>query len=82
MALTPEQFNIIATKQDLKDLEYRLDKKISDKMDTILNAVDGLAKNVNDMRDEFTSNIAAHDRFEKRISRTEKQLNLKPLFDC
>jgi hypothetical protein len=81
MKLSPEQFNIIATKDDLNNLEEKIDLKITQKMDRILNAVDGLAKSVNDMKAEFASNMAAHDRFETRITRVEKQLELDPIID-
>lgn len=42
MALTPEQFNILATKEDLKDLEERLASK-SD-VNRLINTIDSLVK--------------------------------------
>ena len=46
MTLTPEQFNKLATKEDLKNLITKdyFDKKI----DKILTIVDGIAKNFED----------------------------------
>lgn len=40
MTLTPEQFNLLATKDDLRDFE----DKMATKFDVVLTAVDGLAK--------------------------------------
>jgi len=42
MIIMPKQFNQLATKEDLKDLESRMASKKD--MNKILNAVDGLAK--------------------------------------
>ena len=36
MLLTPEQFSILATKDDLRDLEERLDEKMDKKIDKVL----------------------------------------------
>jgi hypothetical protein len=73
MALTPEQFNIIATKEDLKDMKREITEELGEKLDQVLNAVDGLAKHVKDFRIEMASNQAAHDRFETRISKLEEK---------
>lgn len=48
MTLTPEQFNKIALKENLKELEERIDAKMEKKIDRVLTAVDGLAKSVKD----------------------------------
>jgi hypothetical protein len=78
MTLTPEQFNLIATKEDLKNFHSKdeLDKKF----DQVLTAIDGLAKKVDNLDHEFVANLGAHDRFETRITKIEKQLNPKPAF--
>jgi len=75
MALTPEQFNKLAAKEDLNYLEEKIDRKVTQKMDCILDAADGLAKEMKNWRDESAVNIAAYDRFEKRITRVENTLN-------
>lgn len=72
MTLTPEQFNKLATKEDLKNLYNK--EELDYKFDKILTAVDGLAKEVRDMRSEFASNQVAHDRFEVRISELEERV--------
>ncbi|MBA3047590.1 hypothetical protein KKC83_02490 [Patescibacteria group bacterium] len=70
MTLTPEQFNLLATKQDLENLVTKddLDKKI----DKVLAAVDGIAKKFETAEIEGLSNQVAHNRFEERISILEK----------
>ena len=65
MTLTPEQFNLLATKDDLKELEERLVSK--DDFAQLLTAVDSLAKNVMDFQAEMDSNQVAHNRFEGSI---------------
>jgi len=61
MTLTPKQFSLITTKKDLKDGLGDLENKIDKKIDKVLNAVDGLAKNVQDFQAELASNQIAHD---------------------
>ncbi len=76
MTLTPKQFNMLASKQDLKDLEARLVSKIDfdEKFDKLLTAVDGLAKKVNDFQAELASNQTAHDRMQKYIESLDKRI--------
>jgi len=80
MTLTPEQFNKLATKEDLKNLEERVASKKD--MDNVLAAVDSVVKKLDDIEHAFVSNLAAHDRFEKRIARIEEHLSLNPLFNA
>lgn len=77
MTLTPEQFNKLATKDDLNDLAKKVD--VDNKFDQVLTAVDGVAKKLDIIETEITSNQVAHDCFEKRISRLETHIGLKPL---
>ena len=51
MTLTPEQFNKLATKEDLKDLVTKAE--MNEKFDQVLTAVDGLAKTVKDFHSEM-----------------------------
>ncbi|HOZ55963.1 MAG: hypothetical protein BWY51_00937 [Parcubacteria group bacterium ADurb.Bin316] len=81
MTLTPEQFNKLAAKEDLKDLEQKITEDMGQKLDNIMTAVDGLTKNVKDIEHGFVSNQAAHDRFEELLARIEKHLDLKPMFN-
>ncbi len=76
MPLTPKQFNKLATKDDLKDLEKKLvsKKEFTGKIDQVLTAVDGLAKNVQDFQTELASNQTAHDRYQKSFEAIEKRL--------
>ena len=69
MTMTPEQFNQLAIKEDLKDLvtkEY-LDKKV----DKVLNSVDGLVKRFDVIETEFEMDKLAHDRMQKQIDKLE-----------
>lgn len=71
MPLTPEEFNKLATKEDLKKLEEKFDNLSSD-VKLLLNSVDGLARKVDNLSSELVANQAAHDRFETRITDLEK----------
>lgn len=80
MTLTPEQFNTLATKQDTIEIKSEI-VEMKEGINNILTAVDGLTKKVVDIEHAFVSNMAAHDRFEKRIERIEKHLSLNPLLE-
>lgn len=79
MTLTPKQFNLLATKEDLKEFATR--EEMNGKFNQVLTATDAVMKKLDDIEHAFVSNLAAHDRFEKRITRIENHLDLKPLFD-
>ena len=70
MTLTPEQFNKLATKEELNEVKNDV-KEIKKDVSMILTAVDGLTKKVTDFQAELASNQSAHDRFEYRISHLE-----------
>lgn len=79
MTLTPKQFNLLATKEDLKELrEEMVTKK---EHNETMGAIDAVMVKLDDIEHAFVSNLAAHDRFEKRITRTENHLNLNQLVD-
>jgi len=71
MAMTPEQFNQLVTKNDFQEVKTDV-QDIKADLRTLLSAVDGLAKKVDNISSEFVSNQVAHDRFEVRISTLEK----------
>jgi hypothetical protein len=81
MPLTPEQFNKLVTKdyldEKLENIVSRDDFK--EMKNEIITSIDGLTKLVKDMKDEGAMNISAHDRYEKRITRVEKHLELSPV---
>ena len=79
MTLTPEQFNKLATKEDLKDFVTK--GELREAKSEILGAVDAVMHKLDDIEHAFVSNQAAHDRFESRLERIEKHLGLKPLFN-
>lgn len=77
MTLTPEQFNMLATKDDLKILEEEIDQKLTKKIDAVLSAVDSIAKKYQDHESEHVANLGAHDRMQNDINECRKKLNLK-----
>ena len=82
MALTPEQFNKIATKEDLKSLEDKIDNKIDKKIDRVLTAVDGIAKKFDNHESEHVANLGAHHRFQNELDNHNTRINkleVKPI---
>ena len=79
MTITPEQFNKIALKEDLKGLATK--DELTKVKSEILGAVDSVVKKLDNIEHAFVSNLSAHDRFEKKITRAEKHLELAPALD-
>ncbi|PIV51221.1 hypothetical protein CO115_05265 [Candidatus Falkowbacteria bacterium CG_4_9_14_3_um_filter_36_9] len=81
MTLTAAQFNKLATKEDLKSLkdEFLTKEEFKESMDHISSTLVIVVKKLDDIEHAFVSNLAAHDRFEKRISRIEKYLKLNSI---
>lgn len=73
MPLTPEEFNKLATKNDLKVFQEELKGEFASKKqaDEIIGLLDGIAKELKDHKQDHDMNQAAHDRFEKRITTLE-----------
>ncbi len=71
---------LVNTQEELKEVKERMVTKddFQKKTSEILNAIDSFAKKVDNVEIEQTANLAAHDRFETRITRVEKHLDLKP----
>jgi hypothetical protein len=80
MPITSEQFEKIALKEDLRG--FAKSEEITQMKDEILASNDKLMKKLDIIEHAFVSNLAAHDRFEKRITRLEKHLQLGVMFDC
>lgn len=76
MTLTPEQFNKLATKEDLDKFLTKTEFKKA--MDNVSGTLDSVVKKLDNIEHAFVSNLAAHDRFEERILRIEQHLNLSP----
>lgn len=68
--MTPEQFNQLSTKEDLKKFVTKdhFDKKI----DRVFNAVDGIAKRFDSIETEFKMDKIAHNRIQKDIDNNKK----------
>jgi len=79
MTLTPEQFNLLATKEDLNNAVDGLVTKteFSEFKNDFYNNMDRIVKKLDNIEHAFVSNMAAHDRFETRISTIETRLDLK-----
>ncbi|MDD5071532.1 MAG: hypothetical protein PHQ42_02230 [Patescibacteria group bacterium] len=78
MTLTPEQFNKLATKEDLK--EFLKKEEFEEAKSEILGAVDAVMHKLDDIEHAFVSNQAAHDRMSETITNHEvriKKLELK-----
>jgi hypothetical protein len=59
----------------IESIEERMATK--DDFNNLAAAIDTVLVKLDTMEHAFVSNQAAHDRFEQRITRTEKHLNLK-----
>ncbi|MFH0892211.1 MAG: hypothetical protein V1867_05515 [Candidatus Falkowbacteria bacterium] len=75
--VTKEDLKHFATKEDLfavkEDLKQFVTKTEFDKKtDRIIDVLDSIVKMQKDHEVERISNLAAHDRFEKRITKLEK----------
>ena len=83
MSLTIEQFNKLVTKdefnREIGELKNGV-KEIKKGVGELLTAVDGLAKKVDNLDSEFVVNLAAHDRFETRITKLEKSPRPLPAY--
>lgn len=73
MTLSPEQFNKLATKEDLE--KFATKTEMNEKFDQVLTAVDGLAKSVKDFHVEMASSQGAHDRMSDKINHHEVRIN-------
>ncbi|KKS33630.1 MAG: hypothetical protein UU95_C0026G0014 [Parcubacteria group bacterium GW2011_GWC2_42_12] len=76
MTLTPKQFSILATKDDVKEAIIASEERMTKKIDKILTAVDGIAKNFQKFEVESAANVGAHDRFEKRFTETNGRVEV------
>ncbi len=78
MTLTPEQFNLLVTKDEFKRGLEDAKEEIKMEIGKVLTVVDTIAKEYEDHKTEHLSNQAAHDRFEERVEKLEnKGLELK-----
>ena len=75
MAISPEQFNKLATKEDLNELREELASK--EDAHKVLSSVDGLAKRFDTIETEFKMDKIAHDRIQKDVDDIKEKLELK-----
>lgn len=74
MTLTPKQFNLLATKEDLNELRQEMITK--KEHNEVMNTLDAVMVKLDNIEHAFVSNLAAHDRFEERISRLENHVGI------
>ncbi|MFA6393444.1 MAG: hypothetical protein WCW25_01020 [Patescibacteria group bacterium] len=77
MPLTPEEFNKLATKDDLKNLLTKDDLTMW--KDEIVKSNEEVIGELKKIREDFAMNQAAHDRFEKRIGVLEEKTGVSPV---
>lgn len=70
MSLSIEQFNQLSTRKEHLALEAKVDR-IDGNVKSIMDILDCIVKKFDDHNVEHVSNLAAHDRFEKRITKLE-----------
>lgn len=72
--------NRMATKEDLKDLESRMATKdeLAGLKEEVIKGNDRVIKELQIVREEQKAHFAAHERFDKRITRVEDHLDLPP----
>lgn len=77
MNFTPGQVNKLITREEfearLTEMESRLVSR-----EEFHHVLDAVIKQLDRIEHASVSNQAAHDRYEKRITRTEKELGLSP----
>ena len=76
MGLTPEQFSQLVTKDEFNEFKKYVATK--EDINNLYNAIDAVMREIINIRHDFASNQVAHDRYEARITRTEKHVGLSP----
>ncbi|MBI2287902.1 MAG: hypothetical protein HYU83_02795 [Chloroflexi bacterium] len=65
----------MATKEDLASFQQEIRESIVTKQE-FHNTMDAVVKKLDNIEHAFVSNLAAHDRFEERISRLENHVGI------
>jgi len=83
MPLTPDEFNKLVLKDDLKKFKEELKEELMEdnrkNTDKVLRSNDELMAELKKNGENFTMNQAAHDRFEKRIGVLEEKTGISPV---
>jgi len=74
MTLSPEQFNLLVTKDDLKD--YITEEKFDKTMDKVFDTLDVIVKKLDNLEKENVSNISAHARINRDLIRIKDQAKI------
>lgn len=75
MSISAEQFNKLVTKEEHLELKEKVGS-IDDKIDVVMEVLDGIAKDVKDSKVEKLSNQAAHDRMQGEIVKIKDHVGL------
>ncbi len=78
MSITPEQFSILTTKEEHKELSNKVDI-VDEKLDKIMSMVDLIAKNSKIQDEERVTNMEAHDRINRDLFKVKENLNLESM---
>lgn len=77
MVLTSEQFNLLATKEDLK--EYITEEKFDKTMNKVLDTLDSIVKKLENIETENVSNLSAHARINRDLLRIKDQAKINSM---
>lgn len=72
MTITPEQFNYLATKDDLRAIREEMATKKD--VAKIMTTLDSINKTLSTRDDEKTANISAHNRFQRTLDDHEVRI--------
>jgi septal ring factor EnvC (AmiA/AmiB activator) len=78
MPITAKQFNLLATKNDLNEFKQEIRENVVSKQE-FQTTMDTVVKKLDTIEHAFVSNMAAHDRFEQRITKIEDYLGFGQL---
>jgi len=69
-------FDMFASKNDVKTAVIESEERMTEKIDRILTAVDGITKQYQEFDVGFAMNQGAHNRFEEDIVKTNKRVTV------
>ncbi len=78
MTLTPEQFNLLTTKDEFKQLEKKVDK-LGDQNGKILDTLDVIVQKLDKHDTENVANTQAHARINRDLLKIKKQARIEEM---
>ena len=81
MTLTPEQFNLLATKEDLKNFITREEfkKELNERFNQVNNTLDYIVQKLDKFEQYQISNTVAHDRINRDLFKLKKHTKLESM---